>query len=159
MSLLDLLLNEPSIAERAMGVMQMSQPSGPTTPGPGRVRPAGAPVAGGTSAYSGSLAPHELALQAARKIERRPGFEVAGLTGWEGQGPISSGHIEGSQHYGPGFAGDVNYVGGGRFPNETQALSWLENWLQQKYGDRLTELIWQEPDHYDHLHYGTRPGG
>jgi hypothetical protein len=151
--LMDMLAAQPTQADKVMGLLGLLGGSGPQSPGGPSL-----PDVGGQP-YSGNLPAHELALQVARRIERRPGFEVAGLRGWEGQGPVSSGHIEGSQHYGPGFAGDVNYVGGGRFGGESAALSWLENWLQNKYGSDLTELIWQEPDHYDHLHYGTRPGG
>jgi hypothetical protein len=106
----------------------------------------------------GEGAGHGSAIDIARWIEHRPGFEVSGLEGFQGQGPISSGHVENSQHY-TGEAGDVNYTGGGRFPGENPALDWLYNRLQAKFGPDLTELIWQAPDHYDHLHYGTRPGG
>lgn len=91
-------------------------------------------------------------------IDSRPGFTVGGLEGYNGTGQISSGHIDNSQHY-TGHTGDVSYVGGGRFGNETAALDWLYNRLNRRWGDRLTELIWRAPDHYDHLHYGTRPGG
>lgn len=153
MSLLELLLSEPSVAERTMGVLS-------STPGQG-LRPSGpglGPGLGNVNQYAGDLPAQELALQIARKIERRPGFEVSGLEGFQGTGQITSGHIENSQHY-SGMAGDVGYYGGGRFDSEPAALDWLENWLQQKYGSSLTELIWREPDHYDHLHYGTRPGG
>lgn len=103
---------------------------------------------------------HDAAIDIARWIESRPGtnFDVGELTGWEGQGPISSGHVANSQHY-TGEAGDVNYLGGKRFSAEPAALDWLYNRMQQKFGPELTELIWRAPDHYDHLHYGTRPGG
>jgi hypothetical protein len=91
-------------------------------------------------------------------ITSRPGFTVGGLENYGGTGQVSSGHITNSQHY-TGQAGDVSYVGGGRFKGEPAALDWLYAKLQQKYGDALTELIWRAKDHYDHLHYGTRPGG
>jgi len=96
----------------------------------------------------------------ARWIESRPGtnFQVSGLEGFQGTGQITSGHVENSQHY-TGQAGDVSYLGGRRFNGEPAALDWLYNRLQQKFGSDLTELIWRAPDHYDHLHYGTRPGG
>jgi len=101
---------------------------------------------------------HEGAIDIANWIEHRPGFEVGGLEGWQGQGSINSGHVANSQHY-TGEAGDVNYVGGGRFNGEMPALDWLDARLDRRFGDMLTELIWREPDHFDHLHYGTRPGG
>jgi hypothetical protein len=153
MSLLDLLLQEPSAAQRALGVIGMTQQSAPPTPGGGRLRPAGV----GGQPYTGSLPPQDLATEIARKLERR-GFQVGGLEGFQGTGQISTGHIDNSQHY-SGMAGDVTYYGGGRWPNENAALDWAENWLNRRYGDALTELIWQEPGHYGHLHYGTRPGG
>lgn len=39
--LLDLILQGPSAAEKAFGILSMLPQSGPATPGPGRVRPAG----------------------------------------------------------------------------------------------------------------------
>lgn len=99
-----------------------------------------------------------MANRIARFIDRQPGFTVGGLEGYNGMGQISSGHIDNSQHY-TGHAADISYVGGGRFGNEMQALDWLYNKLNRRWGDYLTELIWRAPDHYDHLHYGTRPGG
>lgn len=102
---------------------------------------------------------HNAAMRIANWIENRPGdFEVSGLEGFQGTGQISSGHVENSQHY-TGEAGDVNYLGGGRWNGENAALDWLYNKLNRRWGDYLTELIWQAPDHYDHLHYGTRAGG
>ena len=103
--------------------------------------------------------PHQEAIDIARWIEHRPGFEVSGLHGFQGTPQITSGHVTNSQHYGPGYAGDVSYVGGGRFGAEPAALDWLNNALQRRYGDTLTELLWRVADHYDHLHFGTRPGG
>jgi hypothetical protein len=148
---MDILLNEPSLADKVLGVIGSTGAAGPPAPF-GRTMPASGDLLGG-------MAPHREALQIANWIEGRPGFEVGALRGWEGQGPITSGHVENSQHYGPGYAGDVNYVGGGRFPDEMSALDWLNRRLTKRYGDDLTELIWREPDHWDHLHYGTRPGG
>lgn len=68
----------------------------------------------------------------ARKLERR-GFDVGELEGFGGQGQISSGHTTNSTHY-RGTGMDVNYRGGGRWGNETQALDWLADWLARKYG-------------------------
>ena len=146
--LMDMLAAQPTQADKVMGLLGLLGGSGP--------QPPGGPFAGGQP-YGGDLAPQQLATQIARKIERR-GFEVSGLEGWQGTGQITSGHIDNSQHY-SGMAGDVTYGGDGRWNNQNAALDWLEQWLQNKYGSALTELIWQEPDHYDHLHYGTRPGG
>lgn len=148
MSLLDLLLNEPSASDRVMGMLGMLQ-----QPGGQGLRPSGP----GSSFVPGEGANAAVAREIARKLERR-GFQVGGLEGFQGTGQISSGHIDNSQHY-TGEAGDVNYYGDGRWSGENQALNWAEQWLQRRYGDALTELIWQEPDHYDHLHYGVRPGG
>jgi hypothetical protein len=115
---------------------------------------------GGSDFVPGGGGPAALARRIGGWIESRPGtdFQVSGLEGFQGTGQVSSGHIDNSQHY-TGHAGDVNYYGGQRFPNEMVAMDWLENRLQNRWGDALTELIWREPDHYDHLHYGTRPGG
>jgi len=128
-------------------------------------RGGGRPTAGGGAAASGipgfspgAGANAETAREIARFIEHRPGFEVSGLEGFQGTGQISSGHVTNSQHY-TGEAGDVSYVGGGRWGGEPAALDWLYAKLQQKYGPALTELLWRVKDHYDHLHYGTRPGG
>lgn len=113
----------------------------------------------GLSNFSaGGGAPAGLARRIGGWIDSRPGFTVSGLEGYNGTGQISSGHIDNSQHY-TGHAGDVSYVGGGRFNGEMAALDWLYNKLNRRWGDELTELIWRAPDHYDHLHYGTRPGG
>lgn len=114
---------------------------------------------GGLSPWeSGSGGTAGLARRIGSWIDSRPGFSVGGLEGYNGMGQISTGHIENSQHY-TGHAGDVSYNGGGRFPNEMAALDWLYNRLNKRWGDQLTELIWRAPDHWDHLHYGTRPGG
>ncbi len=111
----------------------------------------GATGSGGTTA---------LARRIAGWIEGVPGtdFQVSGLEGFQGTGQISTGHITDSQHY-TGNAGDVSYNGGSRFGDEMAANDWLYRRLQQRWGDQLTELIWRQPDHWDHLHYGTRPGG
>jgi hypothetical protein len=153
MSLMDMLAMQPSASDKVMGLMGLvSQVQGGQSP-----RPPGSGLLG-ASGSNPSSAPADLATEIARRIERRPGFEVSGLEGFQGTGQISSGHIDNSQHY-SGMAGDVSYGGGGRFNGEMAALDWLNNWLSKKYGDQLTELIWRAPDHYDHLHYGTRPGG
>jgi hypothetical protein len=125
-----------------------SFPEHGTGPGPGGYSP-------------GMMGAHNEALDIARWIENRPGtdFQVGALHGFQGTPEITSGHIENSQHYGLGFAGDVNYYGGRRFGDEDDALSWLYRRLNARYGDDLTELLWHVPEHYDHLHYGTRPGG
>lgn len=156
MSLIDMLLNEPSTAERAMGVISSMPPAGGHDPR------SSADLA---SAPSGMLSPGEggstaLARRIAEWIQSRKGaqFSVGGLEGYKGTGQISSGHIDNSQHY-TGHAGDVSWIGGPRFDNEMQALDWLNAKLQKRWGDALTELIWRAPDHYDHLHFGTRPGG
>jgi len=128
-----------------------SGPGGAPTPGP-------AGTDGLTPFTPGEGANHNLALRIGSWIDSRPGFTVGGLEGYKGTGQISTGHIENSQHY-TGEAGDVSYVGGGRFNGENPALDWLYNKLQKRWGDALTELLWQVPDHYDHLHYGVRPGG
>lgn len=147
MSLIDALLTSPGPEDRLMQVLPLIQ--GPRPSGPGGM-PGGMPGAGG--------APRELALDIGAWIDGLPGFSVGGLEGYNGMGQISSGHIENSQHY-SGMAGDVSYNGGGRFGNEMAALDWLNRRLQKRYGDALTELLWRVPNHFDHLHYGTRPGG
>ena len=114
---------------------------------------------GNLSSFSaGSGGTVGLAQRIADFITSKPGFSVGGLENYGGMGQISTGHIDNSQHY-TGHAGDVSYNGGGRFPNEMAALDWLYNKLNRRWGDSLTELIWRAPDHFDHLHYGTRPGG
>ena len=101
---------------------------------------------------------HQQAIDIARWIDKKPGFTIGGLEGYKGTGQITSGHVTNSQHY-AGDAADISYVGGGRFASEPAALDWLNNALQRRYGDTLTELLWRVADHYDHLHFGTRPGG
>lgn len=150
MSLLDMLLQDDSNQSRYLQVLAMQQPQAGTHD----------PRA---SADIGSFTPGEggpagLAQRIGGWIDSRPGFSVGGLEGYGGTGQISTGHIENSQHY-DGMAGDVSYNGGGRFGDEGAALDWLYGKLQKRWGDALTELIWRAPDHYDHLHYGTRPGG
>ena len=120
--------------------------------------PGGAPTPGPAPFTPGEGGNHNLALRIGSWIDSRPGFTVGGLEDYQGQGQINSGHIDNSQHY-TGEAGDVSYVGGGRFGGEGAALDWLQSKLQKRWGDALTELIWRAPDHYDHLHYGVRPGG
>ena len=154
MSLLEDLLSGPGPQER---YMQLSS-AGLFGQGASDPRASGMGSVGQTAFDPGTGAGTALAQRIAQWIEKKPGFEVGGLEGFQGQGPISSGHIEGSQHY-TGHAGDVNYVGGGRFGGEGPAMDWLYNRMQQRWDDALTELIWRAPDHYDHLHYGTRPGG
>jgi hypothetical protein len=150
-SLLEELLQGPSAQDR-MGQLQqlraMSSPGGAPTPGSSGLAPF----------TPGEGANHNLALRIGGWIDSRPGFSVSGLEGYNGTGQISSGHVENSQHY-TGEAGDVSYTGGGRFAGENPALDWLYGKLQKRWGDALTELLWQVPDHYDHLHYGVRPGG
>jgi hypothetical protein len=146
---MDMLAAQPTQADKVMGLLGLLGGSGPQSPG--------GPSLGGGAPYTGNLPPQQLATQIARKLENR-GFEVGGLEGWQGTGQISSGHIDNSQHY-SGMAGDVTYGGDGRWNSQNAALDWVEQWLQKKYGDLITENIWQEPDHYGHLHYGTRPGG
>lgn len=85
----------------------------------------------------------------ARQLERK-GFEIGELEGFQGQGEISSGHVDNSYHY-RGRAFDANYYGDGKWENETQALNWLNRFLQRKYDP--TELLWQTDNHYDHLHF------
>jgi len=129
--------------------------------GPGGGIPGSAPQATSLSDFTaGGGAPAAEARRIAEWIQSRPGtnFSIGGLENYGGTGQVTSGHVQNSQHYG-GYAGDVSYVGGKRFNGEPAALDWLYNRLQQKFGDDLTELIWRAPDHYDHLHYGTRPGG
>jgi len=147
MGLMDLLLQEPNAQDRYLQVMSMMQPqSGGQGEG---FNPGGMPQGG---------APRELALDIGQWIDHIPGFSVGGLEGYRGTGQISTGHIDNSQHY-SGMAGDVSYGGGGRFRGEMAALDWLNRRLGRRYGDSLTELLWRVPDHFDHLHYGTRPGG
>ena len=147
MSLMDLLLSAPSAQDKFAQAQQlMGGSTGPSDP-------RGLAELGGNP----SSAPADLATEIARRLENK-GFQVSGLEGFQGTGQISTGHIDNSQHY-SGMAGDVTYGGGGRWNSQDAALSWLENMLGRRYGDQLSELIWQEPDHYDHLHYGTRPGG
>ena len=112
---------------------------------------------GGVNFAPGAGGPVGTAHDIARFLENK-GFQVSGLEGWQGTGQISTGHIDNSQHY-SGHAGDVTYGGGGRWDDQNAALDWAERRLNKRFGDSLTELIWQAPDHYDHLHYGTRPGG
>ena len=153
MSLLEELLSGPGPQDRLQQVMQLQG-----------MQPGGAPdprASSGLSGFSpGAGANADIAQRIARWIESRPGtnFQVTGLEGFDGTGQISSGHVENSQHY-TGEAGDVSYLGGRRFGDEMAANDWLYNRLNQRFGDALTELIWRAPDHYDHLHYGVRPGG
>jgi hypothetical protein len=158
MGLMDLLLNEPSTMDKVLGILSTTGASGPQASA-GQTMPGSA---GGTSIFGtndlNDQSAHDLALRIARFATNK-GFDVGELNGWQGQGPIDSGHATNSQHYGLGYAGDVNYYGDGRWRGEPQALNWLDNRLQHRFGDDLTELLWQVPDHYDHLHYGTRPGG
>jgi hypothetical protein len=120
----------------------------------------GAPASGLPGFSPGAGANAQTAREIARWIENRaPGnFQVSGLEGFQGTGQISTGHVTNSQHY-TGEAGDVSYLGGGRWGAEPAALDWLYAKLQQKYGPALTELLWRVKDHYDHLHYGVRRGG
>lgn len=72
-----------------------------------------------------------------RWIDNLPGFEVGENKHFGGVAPV---HTDNSWHYrnrkgqvradkqGVG-AGDINYVGGGRFKNENRALTWLERIL------------------------------
>lgn len=128
--------------------------------GAGRGGGGGGGGGAGVSGFSpGAGANARTAREIARWIESRPGnFQVSGLEGFQGTGQISSGHVTNSQHY-TGEAGDVSYTGGGRWRGEPAALDWLYRRLQQRYGSDLTELLWRVKDHYDHLHYGVRPGG
>jgi hypothetical protein len=109
---------------------------------------------------SGGGTPRQTILEIARKAEKK-GFNVGGLEGWRGMGPISSGHVSNSQHY-SGLAADIT-GGSGR-----RDLNWLEHFLHRKYGPQLTELFYGgnnflpssvDPSHMGHLHVGTRPGG
>jgi hypothetical protein len=65
-----------------------------------------------------------------RRIDRMPGFEVGEHPAFGGVAPV---HTAGSHHY-KRDAGDINYVGGGRFKTEDQALDWLEQMLVRRYG-------------------------
>ena len=152
MSLLEDLLSGPGPQERYMQVQSLGGAPGP------RASSGVPPTLSGFSPGEGANA--DMAQRIARWIESRPGtdFQVSGLEGFQGQGQISSGHVENSQHY-TGEAGDVSYLGGRRFGDEMAANDWLYNRLQQRFGDALTELIWRAPDHYDHIHYGVRQGG
>ena len=67
--------------------------------------------------------------KALRRIDRMPGFEVGEHPAFGGVAPV---HTEGSHHYNAD-AGDINYVGGGRFKNEARALDWLEGMLAKRY--------------------------
>ena len=150
MSLLEELLAGPGPQER---YMQLSQ-AGLFNQG-GTRDPRASADSGFTPGAGGSV---QDAWEIARWLERK-GFQVSGLEGFQGTPEsITTGHIDNSQHY-SGMAGDVTYGGEGRWNTQDAALDWAEQRLQQRFGDALTELIWREPDHYDHLHYGTRPGG
>lgn len=107
-------------------------------------QPGSSPTGGGMGSTPADL------LALARKLTKK-GFSVSELEGFHGQGPITSGHVENSLHY-SGDAADINYYGGGRWDNEQQALDWLYGWLNKRYDPQ--ELLWQVPDHYDHLHIG-----
>lgn len=74
---------------------------------------------------------HKLLMKLAPYLENM-GFDVGGLEGFEGQGPITSGHVPNSYHY-KGEAADVNYYGGGQWNKERGALNWLEHWLANNY--------------------------
>ena len=148
MSLMEELLSRPGPEDRLQQILPILQAQQPTGRQPTSLM----------DFTSGSGGTTGLAQDIADFITSKPGFSVGGLEGYQGTGQISSGHIDNSQHY-TGHAGDVSYSGGGRFPNEMAALDWLYNKLNKRWGDSLTELIWRAPDHYDHLHYGTRPGG
>jgi hypothetical protein len=54
------------------------------------------------------------------------GFDVGEHPAFGGVDPV---HTEGSWHY-KGRGADVNYRGGGRWKDESQALGWLKNYLQ-----------------------------
>lgn len=90
----------------------------------------------------------------ARRLEQM-GFDVGELEGFQGEGQISSGHAPNSLHY-AGNAMDVNYAGGGRWDNETQALNFLARWLNKRY--EPDELFYPGHDpvggHDSHLHFG-----
>lgn len=90
-------------------------------------------------------------LKALAKRLERMGFDVGELEGFQGEGQITSGHAPNSLHY-SGDAFDVNYRGGGKWGNETDALNFLYKWLNKRYDPQ--ELLWQTDDHYDHLHLG-----
>lgn len=102
----------------------------------------------GQNGMPGVNAPNDL-IKLARQLERK-GFSIGELEGFQGQGPITSGHVDNSYHY-RGRAFDANYYGDGRWQNETQALNWLNRFLSKRYDP--TELLWQTDDHYDHLHF------
>ncbi len=157
MSLLEELLAGPGPQDR----YQQLQAAGLFGQGASDPRASGFGTTGTLSEFTpGSGASQALAQRIAGWIENVPhtDFQVSGLEGFQGTGQISSGHIENSQHY-TGNAGDVTYQGGSRFDDYNSALDWLYNRLNKRWGDQLTELIWQQPDHYTHLHYGDRPGG
>lgn len=65
-----------------------------------------------------------------KRIDRMRGFNVSEHPFFD---PVDPVHVENSWHY-KNKAGDVNYLGGGRFSNESQALQWLENWISKNYG-------------------------
>lgn len=76
------------------------------------------------------------------RISSMPGFSVGENKFFGGVAPV---HVDSSYHYrGKSgqvrpdkqgrMAADINYAGGGRFENESQALQWLENWINRKYG-------------------------
>jgi hypothetical protein len=78
------------------------------------------------------LASDELPLVRLGKLLQRKGFAIGEHPKFGGVDPV---HTESSYHYRPGGqALDINYYGGGRWKNEPQALDWLYNFLQRRYG-------------------------
>lgn len=78
------------------------------------------------------LASDDLPLVKLGKKLQAMGFDIGEHPAFGGVDPV---HTEGSYHYRPGGqALDINYRGDGRWKSEPQALDWLSDWLQKKFG-------------------------
>lgn len=65
----------------------------------------------------------------ANKLENKFGVEVGELSGFQGEGKVTSGHSPNSLHY-QGNAFDVNYYGDG---SEMDVLKQVQRWLDRRF--------------------------
>ena len=105
---------------------------------------------GGRARGGGQLGNVSNIVQLGRALQRM-GYAVGEHPAFGGVAPV---HSENSYHY-RGMAIDVNAdsMPGG----EEAALTRLYNMLKGDPG--VVELLWQVPDHYDHLHVAMEAGG
>ena len=91
--------------------------------------------------------------QLARRIEKS-GYDVGGLEGFQGQGPISSGHTEGSLHY-SGLAGDITGPRLGRLFNALKK-SFGTNVIDEMFYKNKSYGDGENPigGHDSHIHLG-----